>query len=233
MLPNAGMVRVLGIGGSLRDGSISHAAIDHVLEIVRDLGCRTESYDLRRVELPFCNGDKKDPRLDHPCVGELREAVRRAHALVLATPEYHGGMSGVLKNALDLMDFEHLEGKVIGAISVLGGRSNCNALNDIRRVARSCRAWTIPEQVALPRARTGGWTDDGPRDLELATRLADFAASLVRNTLRLNDYFLTSLVPLAEVAQGDSAAERAVAQLVHGRAIGVRDGDGSRRGGRR
>jgi len=51
--------------------------------------------------------------------------------MVNSQPEYHGGVSGVLKNALDLMGFEQLDSKVTGIISVLGGQSNSNALNEL------------------------------------------------------------------------------------------------------
>jgi len=70
-----------------------------------------------------------------PDVERLRNTVKQADGLILATPEYHGGVSGVLKNALDLMGFEQLDSKVTGIISVLGGQSNSNALNELHNYA--------------------------------------------------------------------------------------------------
>lgn len=190
--PNVHRLRVLGIGGSLREPSFTYAALEHAVAIARRLGCQASVFDLRRHELPFCNGDKKDPRPDHPTVARLRSAVAGAHALILATPEYHGSVSGVLKNALDLLDFEHMEAKVVGGISLLGGQTNANALNDLRRIVRWCHGWMIPEQIAVGRVRIT-LAEGRPLDEELAERFEGFVASLVRNALRLNDYFLPGL----------------------------------------
>jgi FMN reductase len=137
----------------------------------------------------MCNGDKEDPRLDYPAVAHLRNLASGAHALILATPEYHGGMSGVMKNALDLLEIKHLEGKVVGCISVLGGPTNCNALNDLRQVMRWCHAWVIPEQIAIGRAREVLAARE-IRDPDLQARFEAFVHGLLQATLRLNDCFL-------------------------------------------
>jgi FMN reductase len=92
---------------------------------------------------------------------------------------------GVLKNALDLMSFEHLDGKVVGAISVLGGQSNSNALNDLRTIARWVHAWVIPEQVAIGQAWQAFNENGQLVDAKLAERLDKFVFSLVENTRKL------------------------------------------------
>ena len=58
-----------------------------------------------------------------PGVGKLREEVRAAEGIILGTPEYHGGFSGVLKNALDLMGFDEFEGKMMGLVGVSGRKT--------------------------------------------------------------------------------------------------------------
>jgi FMN reductase len=177
-------LRIVGIGGSLRKHSCSYLALEHAMDLVTRLGCQTRILDLRRIRLPFCNGDKQWPA--YPGVAQLRKAVAGAHALVLVTPEYHGGMSGVLKNALDLLDVEHLEGKVVGGISVLGGPANSNALNDLGRIMRWCHAWVIPEQIAVGRASTvfvNGQIADG----DMRHRFEQFAHSLVWSATRLGN----------------------------------------------
>jgi len=64
--------------------------------------------------------------------------VKRAQGILLATPEYHGGYSGVLKNALDLMGFDEFEGKMIGLVGVSGGNMGAfGALSSLRSVGRA------------------------------------------------------------------------------------------------
>ena len=178
------MVKIVGINGSLRPESYSYQALQQAVERVRALGAEVEILDLRTMELPFCNGGDEYP--DFPDVDKLRETVKDADGLILATPEYHGSVSGVIKNALDLMSFEHLAGKVTGMISVLGGQSNSNALNDLRVIMRWVHGWVIPEQVAIGQAWQA-FDDEGKLlDEKLSQRLDKFAQSLVENTKRLS-----------------------------------------------
>ena len=102
-----------------------------------------------------------------------------------AIPEYHGGVSGVLKNALDLMSFEELSGKVVGAMSVLGGQANGNALNELRTIARWVHAWVIPEQIAIGQAWKAFNEDGQLLDKKLDQRLEQFVQSLIENTRKL------------------------------------------------
>ena len=177
-------VSILGINGSLRERSCSFRALEHAMNLVSDMGCKTEIFDVRSAHLPFCNGNRTDPRPEFPEVSVLRRLVSNAHGLILATPEYHGGMSGVLKNVLDLLDIEHLEGKVVGCISVLGGQQNSNALNDLRQVIRWCHGWVIPEQVAIPRS-ADVLSGNCDWNAELLERFGEFASSLVLATRKL------------------------------------------------
>jgi FMN reductase len=177
-------VRVVGVAASSRPGSTSSAALDVVLGRVRELGCQTMLIQLSDLRLPFCDGDKKAPWPAYPAVAELRDAFTGAQAIVLATPEYHGGLSGALKNALDLLDFPHTEGKVFAAISALGGRSNSNALNQVRTSVRWLRGWMLPDQVAIPQARTAHSGGEF-HDLEIVERLTGLADALVLATRAL------------------------------------------------
>ncbi|MBD3881536.1 NAD(P)H-dependent oxidoreductase [Phormidium tenue FACHB-886] len=177
------MVKIVGIAGSLRPGSYSHLALDVAMQRVAALGVEVEVLDLRSLNLPFCNGG--DDYSDYPDVDKLRQTVKQANGLVLATPEYHGSISGVLKNTLDLMAFEHLDGKVTGAISVLGGQPNSNALNDLRLIMRWVHAWMIPEQVSIGQAWKAFGEDGKLLDEALSKRFDAFARSLVDNTRKL------------------------------------------------
>lgn len=177
------MVRIVGIAGSLRPGSYSQKALRVAAERVRALGAEVEILDLRSLNLPFCDGSDEYP--EYPDVEVLRHAVLNADGVILVTPEYHGSVSGVLKNALDLMGFEHFSGKVTGLISVLGGQPNSNALNDMRTIMRWIHAWTIPEQVAIGQAWKAFDESGNLVDEALSKRFDAFAQSLVENTRKL------------------------------------------------
>lgn len=179
------MVKIVGIGGSLRADSYSQIALRLAAQRVEALGAEVEILDLREMQLPFCNGEQEYP--DYPDVQKLQHAVSRADGLILATPEYHGSISGVLKNALDLMSFEQLSGKVTGLISVLGGQPNSNALNDLRIIMRWVHGWVIPEQIAIGQAWKAFSPEGKLLDQKLAQRFDQFAQSLVDNTRKLRE----------------------------------------------
>ncbi len=177
------MVKIVGIGGSLRADSYSQFALDIAAKRAEALGAEVEILDLRQMNLPFCDGGKDYS--NYPDVAKLQKAVKEADGLILATPEYHGSVSGVLKNALDLMSFEQLDGKVAGLISVLGGQANSNALNDLRVILRWVHAWVIPEQIGIAQAWKAFSPEGKILDEKISQRFDEFAQSLVDNTRKL------------------------------------------------
>lgn len=180
------MVKIVGIGGSLRPDSTSYQALMVAIQRVQALGATTEVLDLRQMQLPFCTGGNDYP--GYPDVTRLRETVQDADGLILATPEYHGGVSGVMKNALDLMSFDQLSDKVTGLISVLGGQHNSNALNELRIIMRWVHAWVIPEQIAIGQSWKAFGEDGKILDEKLSQRFDQFAQSLVEHTRKLRGF---------------------------------------------
>lgn len=176
-------LKVVGIGGSLRPDSHSQQLLQVAMQRVEAQGATGEILDLRTLTLPFCHGGKDYSA--YPDVARLQQTVKAADAVILSTPEYHGGVSGVLKNALDLMSFEEMSGKVFGLMSVLGGQSNSNALNDLRIIVRWVHGWVIPEQVAVGQAWNAFDADGNLRDEKLAERVDQFAQSLLETTQKL------------------------------------------------
>lgn len=144
-------MKVVGVGGSVREGSYTYKLLASILEqIHQSKKVSTELVDLRQLHLPFCDGSAQYP--SYPDVEVLREKVYSANGILLATPEYHGGVSGALKNALDLLDEPNLKGKVIGLISVVGGEHSNNAINALRIICRQLHCWVLPEQIVIPHA---------------------------------------------------------------------------------
>ncbi len=177
------MVKIVGIAGSLRPNSYTHQALNVAAQRIEALGSEVEILDLRQMQLPFCDGGDEYP--NYPDVRRLQDTVSNADGLILATPEYHGSVSGVIKNALDLMSFDQLSDKVVGLISVLGGQPNSNALNDLRLIMRWVHAWVIPEQINIGQV----WKVFSPEgklmDEKVSQRFDQFAQSLVDNTRKL------------------------------------------------
>jgi NAD(P)H-dependent FMN reductase len=144
----ADRIRVVGICGSLRTASYTRMALTMALRGAEEAGAEVQLIDLRDYHLIFCDGgDDANQPAD---VTRLCDNVKRAQGIILGTPEYHGGYSGVLKNALDLMGFEEFEGKMVGLVGVSGGSAGAfGALSGLRSVGRAVHAWVVPEQAAV------------------------------------------------------------------------------------
>ena len=157
---------VVAICGSLRDGSHTRTAARHALSAAADRGARTELLDLRDYDLPVFDPDDEDAG----DAEKLRERVRRADAVILGTPMYHGSYSSALKNAIDYCGFDEFENKTVGLLGIAGGNFPITALEHLRSVCRALDAWVLPYQAAVPRA--SGKIEDGAFvDADLADRV--------------------------------------------------------------
>ena len=172
-------IRVAALCGSLRKGSYTRMALRIALEGAAEVGAATELIDLNDYQLVFCSGDDDQELPDG--VTRLRETVENCHGLIIGTPEYHGSYSGVLKNALDLMGFDQLAGKMIGLVGVAGGTMGAlSALASLRTVGRALHAWVVPEQAMVPNAWKVFDAEGRANDLSFDKRLREVGRQVAR-----------------------------------------------------
>lgn len=170
---------VVGISGSLRKTGSTTKVLEIALKGASKLGAQTRLLHLDDYKLVFCDGR---PRDEYPeDVKRLRMDVQQAHGIVMATPEYHGSYSGVLKNAIDLMGFEEFEGKMLGLIGVAGGSMGAaDALSTLRNVGRSLHAWVVPQHVSIPKVWEHFDEDGNFTDEDIRARLMDVGQEVAR-----------------------------------------------------
>jgi len=156
------MSRILGISGSLRDGSHNTALLRAAARLLPP-GVELEVYDGLR-DLPPFDADR-DVEPPDPAVARLREAIALADGVVIASPEFNGSISGVLKNALDWASrpfpdnaFRGKPVAVIGASTGLFGAVWAQA--DTRRVLGVIGADVIDQELPVGQAETA-FDDDG------------------------------------------------------------------------
>lgn len=90
-------LKVLGIVGSLRRESFNRRLIEAAKELA-PAGMSIEVCDIAAV--PLYNEDDYKQGFPAP-VGDLRQRIKAADAVLIATPEYNYSIPGVLKNAID------------------------------------------------------------------------------------------------------------------------------------
>jgi NAD(P)H-dependent FMN reductase len=94
-------MRILGLGGSLRDASKNRALLDEAAALT-PIDTELDLSQLAVISsLPLFNQDIMERHgLPAEVVG-LKDALRGAEGLLIATPEYNWGIPGFLKNAID------------------------------------------------------------------------------------------------------------------------------------
>jgi len=197
-------LRVVGIGGTLREGSTSLGALRRALGASKVSGAETQLLDLRELNLPFYEPGK--PLEEYgPEIERFVEAVREADALLISTGAYHRTLAGVTKNALDFTQFmardetPYLQDKVVGLIATAGGNmAAVNAINAMTNVVHALRGVTAPLSVPVTQSwkafdEEGNIRDDGPAGrleslgrlvVEMATKLASDAGKTAECTVK-------------------------------------------------
>ena len=137
-------VKILGVSGSMRADSNSVRALRVVLEAAEARGAETRLLDLYEIDLPVYR-----PQGAEDTGGTLAAdaAVNWAEALVLASPDYHGSMSGAMKNFLDYF-WEEFAGKLFGYLCASHERG-LTVMDQMRTAVRQCYGWSLPYGVAV------------------------------------------------------------------------------------
>lgn len=96
-MAGAGGLQILGLAGSLRRASYNRALLRAAQGLAPE-GMTIVIFDL--AEVPLYNGDVEAAG-DPPAVAALKQAIREADGVLMATPEYNHGVPAVMKNAVD------------------------------------------------------------------------------------------------------------------------------------
>src|SRR5207247_1715927 len=174
---------VLGVAGRTRRGSYSTQALKIALEHAKKQGAEVRLLEVANMPL-------YDPNAPASKEVELvAKAVSWADAFIIASPDYHGSMSGALKNFLDHF-YEEFAGKIFGFI-VASHEKGLTVMDQMRTAVRQCYGWSIPYGVSVngPQDFTGGELVNA----RLSKRMQMMARDLVVYGRLLNSQFLRDL----------------------------------------
>ena len=114
-------LKLLGLSGALRTNSTNTKLLREAARLFGE--CSYEAADLR---LPLYDGDAEEAEGVPPAVMRLAEQIAAADAVMISSPEYNKGPSGVLKNALDWVSRTKLapwKGKPVAVMTAAAGRA--------------------------------------------------------------------------------------------------------------
>jgi FMN reductase len=130
--------KLLGVAGSMRDGSRVKLAVRRALEEAESFGAQTRLLDLRALELPMFRPGENEGE----SVRTAHEAVAWADGYLLGTPDYHGSMSGAVKNFLDF-HWREFAGKLFG-YACASHEKGLLPMEQMRTSVRQCYGWSLP-----------------------------------------------------------------------------------------
>lgn len=157
---------VVGIGGTTRPGSSSERLVSAVLTELQHYGIETELFNGSHLaRLPIFDTEYVERNEDQTA---LISAVRGASALVIGTPGYHGGMSGLIKNAIDLLEDtsadvrQYFDGMPVGLVVSAAGWQACGTtMSAARDIVHAMRGWPTPLGICVNTAAQRLFDDGG------------------------------------------------------------------------
>ena len=142
-------LKILGVGSSMRRNSYGTKALKFILDMTKKYDTETRLLNLRETKLPLFDpdGSTEEGTSLSDELRKITDYVIWADAFVLVSPDYHGSMSGVMKNFLDHY-WEEFAGKTFGYVCT-SHEKGLTAMDQMRTAIRQCYGWSLPYGVSI------------------------------------------------------------------------------------
>ncbi len=177
MNPNGGGIRIAVVCGSVRPGNYTLMAVEVVAtSLSAHPDVRVDIVDPSELDLPLPGREATSNS-----VSELQEVIGGATAVILATPEYHGSFSSVMKLIIENLGFPSvLAGKPVALLGVAGGSIGAiKSLEQLRGVCSHVGAIVLPGPVSVAHVRDAFNEDGECLDVDVEGRLQGLAENLL------------------------------------------------------
>ena len=151
--------KFLCFDGSGREGSMNKKLLDHVVGEVKAAGGTGTVIDLSKYNLPLYNGDLEGDEGLPEAAKQLKELFKEHDGFLIASPEYNGSFSALLKNVLDWVSrpvagepsLNCFKGKTVGLMSTTPGKiGGLRGLYQLNTVMFIMGTIVMPEIVSVP-----------------------------------------------------------------------------------
>jgi FMN reductase len=177
-------VQVLALGGSTRPDSAGERALRIAAAAAADAGANVTYITGRELILPIYDTESTERT---PAMLSLVDALRAADGVIVASPGYHGAVSGLVKNALDYAEDlrnderPYLDGRSFGCIAVAHGwQTTVGTMSELRQIAHALRAWPTPLGSAINASTSVLGRDAASTDPAAAAQLQTVGRQVVQ-----------------------------------------------------
>jgi len=139
-------LNVLGVSSSMRERSFGTKTLKMVLDTAQKYEAKTRLLELRKVMMPLFNPDSSSMQSDMN-IQNVTEDINWADAFILVSPDYHGSISGSMKNFLDYY-WEEFAGKTFGYICT-SHEKGLTVMDQMRTAVRQCYGWSLPYGISV------------------------------------------------------------------------------------
>ncbi|SFI94100.1 NAD(P)H-dependent FMN reductase [Paenibacillus sp. UNC496MF] len=175
-------MRIAILVGATRRESTTALILNYIANVIGNEGHEAAVFDLREKPLPLYNDDDEEI---HPHTSELMDLVLHADAVVLGSPEYHGSVTGVLKNALDYLGGDHFGDKAVLSVSSAGGAVGVSSLQHMQTIVRNLHGINSPEWISVGGAQRQFGPGGAPESPDVQKRVHRAVSSFLRLAAKL------------------------------------------------
>lgn len=175
-------MRITLVAGSNRANAASTNLLKHMQGLLEPQGITVTLIDLEHLPLPLFTPDNWD---FHPNAKHMLDTLAESDGIVLATPEYHGSLSGALKNALDYVNPTLIAGKPVLSVSSAGGPLGVSSLTHLQTIVRNLHGINCSEWISIGSGTQAFDADGNLTDEEVRARVSDVLESFVQLTRTL------------------------------------------------
>lgn len=167
------MPHIAIISSSIRIGRNTHrVALFFERYITENKLASTEILDLREYDFPVFEERLRNLESPPEKALEFAEKIKKADAVIVATPEYNGGYPASLKNVIDLL-YDEWRRKPIGLVTVSAGPfGGAQVMRAIQFTFWKMHAWVVPAMFAVPKVASSYDEQGNPTDKESSEKHA-------------------------------------------------------------
>ena len=153
---------ILSFSGSSRVDSLNGKLLRVATQGARAAGAVVTEIDLMKYHMPIYNGDLEATEGQPESATALKSLMRDSHGFLISSPEYNGGYSPLLKNAIDWVSrpipgepaLAAFTGKTAAIMSASPGKlGGIRGLSQLRQILGNIGVLVLPDQVTLPAAQ--------------------------------------------------------------------------------
>ncbi len=180
--------KILAFAGSIRKDSFNKQLVNVAMHCAEQLGADVTFVDLREYQMPLYCGDLHEAEGIPETAIAFKELMKSHNGFLIASPEYNGSLTGILKNTIDWATITHgdeermacFNGKIAGLMCAAPGIGGSHGLHHLRSVLSRLGTFVIPKHVNVTNCHAHLHCNETIEDTKIQHQLDDLSSELVR-----------------------------------------------------